>query len=469
MPQTNRRDRLHSYQFMVQRMVSAFVTYDTDPIRSPFRKGGTAVFVGTMLAVVIMAGWGVYGLLRPGGSTSWRVDDTLVMEKESGATFVYRNEVLYPTANFASARLLAEPGSRVRAVAAASLAGTPRGDVIGIPGAPQSLPRSAALLTGPWSLCSRPVVEDGAVTATRSVLLVGQVPPSGEALEGAAVVVRTGDDRTTALVWRGRRHVIDPAAVDALALGRQDAVVAESWLDALPRGADIAPVRVDDVGAPSSALDGARVGQVVRVRSMVRTEDFYLVRSDDLLPLSPLQAAVAVGAASTVPAYQGATPGYVDRGPGEVAAAPRGEPAPLAPETLAPPEALPDLQQGDSFLATCAVFDGDLGPPSFVTAVPDLPAGREATGVADEPAVDEVHVPPGRAVLVEAPTSAEFGAGAIALVTDTGRRYGIPDVETVQRLGYGSEDLVVMPSALVDRVPAGPVLDVARAAQPSGL
>lgn len=473
MAQTNRRDRLQSHQFLLQRMVSAFVTHDTDPVRSPFRRGGTAVFVGVMVAVVVMAGWGVYGVLRPGGSTSWMVEDALVVEKETGAAFVYRDSTLHPVVNFASARLLAETGSPVRPASAASLASAPRGGLIGIPGAPTSLPAPGRMLGGAWSLCSRPAVDDGVVTSAATVMMVGDVPASGATPDGAGVLVRTPGGGT-ALVWRGRRHVLTAQAAEALALSSRPAVVvSDTWLETMPRGEDIAGVPVAGAGEPSAALDGALVGQVLRVRSMARTEELYLVRPNDLLPVTPLQAAVVLGSSTTLPAYPGGVPGLVDRGPGQVAFAPRAAPQPVTAE-LAAPAVMPRLVDADPSRATCMVVKDASRPATLRVDVDEVPTGVSPLGAGSgttsaDGVVDEVVVAPGRAALVEAPTSAEFGAGALSLVTDTGVRYGIPDVEAVSRLGYSSAELVTMPSALVDRLPAGPVLDRARAAQPAGL
>src|SRR5690349_21198013 len=99
----SRRDQLQSYQFLTQRVVSAFVMRETDPAQSPLRRGIGAIFAGLMIAVMVGAGFGVVGILTKGGSGGWKVDGTVVIEKETGAAYLYQGGALHPMLNYASA------------------------------------------------------------------------------------------------------------------------------------------------------------------------------------------------------------------------------------------------------------------------------------------------------------------------------------------------------------------------------
>ena len=46
---------------------------DPDPVSSPMRRIGGALFAGIMIAVLSVAAVGVYGTLRPGTAGAWRV------------------------------------------------------------------------------------------------------------------------------------------------------------------------------------------------------------------------------------------------------------------------------------------------------------------------------------------------------------------------------------------------------------
>jgi hypothetical protein len=89
-----RRDQLQSYQFLMQRVVSALVIHDTDPQQSPLRRFAGSAFAGLMIAVIGIAGVAVFGVLVQGGKKTWRSPQAIVMEKETGARYVFRNGVL---------------------------------------------------------------------------------------------------------------------------------------------------------------------------------------------------------------------------------------------------------------------------------------------------------------------------------------------------------------------------------------
>src|SRR5262245_31048608 len=104
---------------------------ETDPRQSPLRRGVGAVFAGVMVTVLAGAGFGVYGLISKVGGDGWRTPGAVVVERETGATYVYLNDTLYPTLNLASAMLAGgQPNPTVHRVASASLAKVGRGNPI---------------------------------------------------------------------------------------------------------------------------------------------------------------------------------------------------------------------------------------------------------------------------------------------------------------------------------------------------
>jgi hypothetical protein len=137
----SRQDQLQSYQFAVQRVVAALVTRETDPDQPPFRRVAGAALVGVLLTALGIGAAGAYSVLRPGTSSKWRNDRALILERETGALFVYRDQVLHPVLNQASGLLiLNSPGAPTVVVARSALADAPRGLALGIPGAPSCRP-----------------------------------------------------------------------------------------------------------------------------------------------------------------------------------------------------------------------------------------------------------------------------------------------------------------------------------------
>ena len=119
----SRRDQLQSYQFLVQRVVSALVMQETDPAQSPFRRLTGSAFASIMVAVLALAAVGVYGVIRPGGKDTWRAGNAVIVEKETGTRYVYRDGKLHPMANYASALLLLGSHGKPLSVSSNSLVG----------------------------------------------------------------------------------------------------------------------------------------------------------------------------------------------------------------------------------------------------------------------------------------------------------------------------------------------------------
>ncbi|MDI5942741.1 type VII secretion protein EccB, partial [Micromonospora sp. DH15] len=190
----SRQDQLHSYQFTVQRAVAALVMRETDPARSPFRRLAGAGLASVLVAAIALGGFALYGLFA-GGGTKWRDTGAVIVEKESGARFVYREQKLHPVLNYASALLIigAERAKTVL-VSRRSIEGVPRGLPLGIPDAPDSLPDRARLSTAGWTVCSAAGAERAAAgaepAAPRSVVLIGTAATGGRALGDDAILLQ---------------------------------------------------------------------------------------------------------------------------------------------------------------------------------------------------------------------------------------------------------------------------------------
>lgn len=464
----SRRDQLQSHQFLLQRVVSAFVTWETDPVRSPFRRAAGASFAGAMVLALALAGAGVVGLLRPGGGGQWRTDGSVVVEKETGAVYLYRDQEVYPVINYTSARLLGRANTEPVSVGRRALRDVPRGTAIGIPGAPTSLPSVDDLMTGAWVVCSSPGRTTAGAATVSTALTVGGGAPGADAGDDG-VLVRTPGSRVVNLLWHGQRHVLAGDTLEALALTQSpEMVVSTALLNTVPRGADLRAPRVRGAGSPSTAMAGVRTGQVVRVRSGAGTEEFYLVERTALRPVTPLEAAILLGSADLARVYDGA-PAYVDTSPAGVGGLTAGGGAGQR-DVLDTPARLPRLAQpapGDSL---CATFHGG-GATPVLTVGGAAPAAASVapsgTVTAGTDRLDSVLVEPGHAALVEAMTSPDAQDGALTLVTDAGLRFALPEPGVIAALGYAGAPVVRLPAALVSRVPAGPALDPAAASSPA--
>ncbi|MFF5180482.1 type VII secretion protein EccB [Micromonospora sp. NPDC000316] len=449
----SRQDQLHSYQFSVQRAVAALVMRETDPAQSPFRRLAGAGLASLLVAAIGLGGSALYGLFA-GGGKGWRDPGAVIVEKESGARFVYRDQKLHPVLNYASALLIVGADqSKTVLVSRRSIDGVPRGLPLGIADAPDSLPAAGRLATAPWTVCSSSASADG----PRSALLIGTEPAGGQPLGDDALLLRHPDGGLH-LVWHQRRYLVrDPSRVlAALATTRARAVpVAPALLNSLPAGVDLAPLALPDAGRPATGVPGATIGQVYLVRNSGGGRQYAVALDDGLAGITELQAGLLL-----------ARTGQGEPEPmtlGRFAALPTmPDLAPSGP--TAPPPAPPRLAAADD-AAVCTRVGDDSGPGEVRWGVhlPDLAAVPRTAQAGGAVLADHVVVEPGRGAVVEAAAAPGASGGAVSVVTDLGRRYVLADRDVLTMLGYRDVRPVRLPAGLVSLVPAGAALDPAAA------
>jgi type VII secretion protein EccB len=459
-----KRDQLQSHQFLVQRMVSALVTRESDPEQPPFRRPSSAAFGSIAIAVLALVGFGVYGLVVPGGNKSWQRGEAVVVEKETGTRYVYVDGRLHPVTNYVSALLAIGKKADTLSVSRKSLLGVPRGPQVGIRDAPDALPGSDRLLTGGWTLCSQPSLDLAGTPTSESVLMVGQRPASGEQMTDTAMLVEVIEGGDQYLLWHGYRHRIqrsDTVTV-GLALGSEPwARVGSAFVDALPDGEPIAPIRLGNLGKPSKALadrPGTLIGQLFLVQTSGGGVQHYLAGQDRLLPISALQFDIQRAYRPMTAAYRGKAPYGIQLG--LLSAGQAQQPDVNEQEAGRAPRSRPDfVAPRDGVGTVCAAFQPDSSTPDiFIDPVmpPRDPATMTAKRTAAGTALaDRVLVPPGYAAVVEAMPSAQAPAGTISVVTDLGRNYPLGDPKLLEVLGYAGVQPVRIPAGLVARIPQG--------------
>ncbi|MEU3273989.1 type VII secretion protein EccB [Saccharomonospora sp. NPDC006951] len=464
-----RKDQLQAYQFMMRRVTSALIVHETDPEQTPLRRGVGAVFAGVMIAVLVAAGFGIYGIFTGMGGNSWRQDGTVIIEKETGATYVYSGEALQPVLNVVSGKLLSSgqnQGAEPKRVSGADLADMPRKPMVGIAGAPASLPPADRVTGAPWTMCSVGGEDMAGSPTTSTTLMVGDRLADGVPLGSNGLLVRDAEDGSPYLIWNNHRYRIAgdrPDAVVRSVFGAQTAVmdVGTAMLNGLPVGQDIGPIQVEGRGDSSTVVSGFQVGDIV-FHPVGGGEQYYLVRGDGLAPITDLQTRILRGQYSVEPKEISAS--VANSAPTSNALAPaQGE---AAPPPVVPPLAAPDNGTGS---ALCASTSNARSAPE-ITLGGDTSALVHGIGTTSETEAgtklaDQVLVPPGHVSVVRSMPSTGQGAGAFAIVTDVGLRYPVPSPDVLAALGYSAESAIDMPAALVQRIPAGPTLSPEAAMQ----
>ncbi len=64
-----RKDLYQAYRLMQQRLGQALLQGEPDVAESPMRRHTLATFCGVLLSVLLLAVFGIWGVIKPGGAT----------------------------------------------------------------------------------------------------------------------------------------------------------------------------------------------------------------------------------------------------------------------------------------------------------------------------------------------------------------------------------------------------------------
>lgn len=478
MARMNQRDMAHAYRFLARRSSLALLHDDPDSPDSPMRRLAIASFGSVMVALLVVAGAGIYGVVRPGGNTAWKSGQNLIVEKETGTRLLYLHGVLHPVANYASARLiLGQPTIAIMTVSQASLGAARRGDTLGIVGAPDELPTPAKLVTGPWLVCSLPAQDQSGGTSPYVRVSVGSgqaggtqprgsqprgSQPRGSQLSSGRGLLVSAQDGTLYLIWNDQRFLIPTGQAGLAALNYpagQPVPAGDAWLSTVPQGPDMAAPSLAGIGSPGPRVAGqrTRVGEVLTTGAG-GSGPFYLVEPGGLAPLSLVQADLMLADPRTRVSRRS---GAVAVPAAEVARVP-GLPAPAGASEL-PSRPPPLVNVAPDATGVCALYPANGNgsptirtltvPPSAMPAAPPVaPAGPLGTPVADQ-----VRIAGGDGLVAEALGPSQ--GATVFVITSQGIKYPLTDLSLLSSLGLAGVAPVRVPGAVLSLLRTGPTLD----------
>ncbi|MFJ2897308.1 type VII secretion protein EccB [Streptomyces sp. NPDC087218] len=459
----SRKDQVQAHLYVMGRLASGLLRDDPDSPDTPTARTWRGIRWGALLVVLACVVTVLYGLIKPGGGTSWRTPGALVVVKDTGARYLNIGGTLHPVLNEASARLVAGDRMTVEQAASQSIVDAPRGAPIGIVGAPDGLPAAPGPET--WAVCAgvRPAGAAGGTKPLTSVVVAGP-EEAGDGLGSDRGVLVTAPGEGQQLVWNGRRFRVDTRHGTVAALGWAGVTpvpVSAPFLTALDAGPGLAPPEIAGRGRPGPRLAGGatRVGQLFSAGGQ-----HYVLRTDGLAPLTGLVRRLLHGDPRTQDqAYDGRA--VVERpiGPSDLAA--HQAPASAAQQLAAGlPDSAPQVVRVDPAQEqVCARVTPSAG--GHTTTVALVPAagvpGSTPTAQAGVTApcvpVDRTWVRPGAGTLVRARSSAGTG-NSLYLVADSGVSYPVT-AAGLKQLGYSEGAAVDVPGRLLNLLPGGPVLD----------
>lgn len=498
------RDEVAAQRFRGRRMRAALLTGDPDGAAAPLARLGAGVYGGILVTVLLLAVAGVYGVLRPGGSTAWQESGAFVVDDDTGSRYVYLDGVLHPVLNYASARLLLGDGLHVVTVSSVSLDSATRGPMLGIPKAPDALPDATQIVGPAWSVCAVGRAVDGERLDT-------QIRPgataAGTAVDGDhGFLVRT-DEGHTYLLWTGHAYPVPDEWRPALDYASAEPVgVDDAFVAALPAGEPLTPPEIPGLGEPGPPLPGSSQPTTVGTVYADRTYAYYVMTRDGLASLTPLQAQLLLADPDLAAAYAGSDPTPLKVTQAQVTeASPKPLAAAAAPVTTAPtatapvptPAAVPTTGStagagpgsaggASSEPAAPSEQAGGVTPamaaaPAAAPTLADIPPGEQqicarftggaapdlAVGSAEPApggAAGPVRLGPGQGALIAERPGPDSNGSTVFLVTDAGIRYPLADKRAAEALGLAGSPIAQLPPELIAALPVGPTLDRAAAA-----
>ncbi|MBV9318381.1 MAG: type VII secretion protein EccB [Mycobacterium sp.] len=468
------RHQVTGWRFVMRRIASGVALHDTRMLVDPLRTQSRAVLMGVLVVITGLIGCFVFSLIRPGGSAG---SNPVLADRSTAALYVRVGDQLHPVLNLTSARLIVGRPVNPTAVKSTVLDQYPRGNLIGIPGAPERMVQGSAKDAN-WAVC------DAISGPTAGVTVLAGVPDNSGARAaalgaGRAVVVDNGTGIW--LLWNGRRSPIDladRAVTGALGLGTdvpKPRPIAAGLFNAVPEAPALAAPAIPDAGSPPRfALPvPVPVGAVVVTHGLENNPGnnvlYYAVLPDGLQPISPVLAAMLRNTNS----YGLDQPPVL--GADKVARLPVSR---MLDTTRYPDQRLTAVDNA-SAPVTCAYWSKPSGASTSsltllsgsALPVPDAVRTVDLVGAGLDGTASRVALAPGSGYFVQTvgTDAAAPPAGSLFWVADTGVRYGIDQeagatghAKTVDALGL-TPPPVSIPWSMLSLFAPGPTLSRADA------
>jgi type VII secretion protein EccB len=242
----------------------------------------TAALALSVVLVAIASGWMVLlNVLKPSGVVG---DSAIIGDRESGAIYARIDGRLYPALNLTSARLATGTAGQPTWVKPPEIAKYPTGPLVGIPGAPASMPVNRGAVSA-WAVCDtagRPRTADKPVVTSIAGQLVG-ARATPMAKDAGLLATFQG---TTYVIWGGKRSQVDPSdRAVTLSLGLDPGVtvpveISRALFDGMPATEPLRVPKIPEAGTPSKWLPGSQVGAVLQAQTAGGGSQFYVLLAD---------------------------------------------------------------------------------------------------------------------------------------------------------------------------------------------
>jgi type VII secretion protein EccB len=294
------RHQVTGWRFVMRRIASGIALHDTRMLVDPLRTQSRAVLMGVLILITGLVGCFVFSLIRPSGSAG---NNAVLADRSTAALYVRVGDDLHPVLNLTSARLIVGRPVDPTTVKSSELDRFPRGNLIGIPGAPERMVQNASHDAN-WTVCDAVSGASHGAHSTGVTVIAG--PPDGDGARAAAIRANQGvlvdNGSGTWLLWDGKRSKIDlsdHAVTNALGLGVDVPTprpIAPGLFNAIPESPPLGAPPVPNAGAAPTFSVPAPIGAVVVSYALDKTSSdavrYYAVLPDGLEQIAPVLAAI---------------------------------------------------------------------------------------------------------------------------------------------------------------------------------
>jgi type VII secretion protein EccB len=497
-----RRDELSAHSFARKRMLAAFLQPQSRVSDDEAPRPVRAFMPSAVMSVVLVAGCIAWGAISPSAPPGW--DETgkyIIVDSDSTTRYVVlpaeedgkKIKMLHPVLNFASAKLVLDKGKgEVIEVSGEDIdkSDIPRGATIGIPYAPDRLPKSKEAETPKeWAVCEKPGrdgepeqgvfvmggrdadILKGKGRLGKDEALYVEAPPEKPGETPKRYIV---DGNGTKLLLQGHEGSIqDRDLLTKLVLKNpgQPQKVSEQWLSTLKTGD---PLTFDNLSLSSGTpvtFDGSEsLPPAVRRQGMVLkstasgTPYYYVVLDDGVQQVTPLLAHLMMGGQELQKDQKpySVSPVTIANMGGSEAPIKHGG-AGWPDDVLTRVNTAADGLGTTEKLTSCSIYTGKTsgGEPKLAAwAGHDYPANIVNGS-------SRAYVTHGTGLLYQEFTGSG-GGGRPYLLTDSGLRYAV-DKKAKIRLGYGKTKVALVPKQWSELLPKGPSLNTKSASQEQGM
>jgi type VII secretion protein EccB len=448
--------QVSGWRFLLRRLEHAIVRRDTRMFDDPLSFYGRAAALGVVISVLVLVGSLAMAYFKPQGKLG---SGNLFVDRATNELYLMVSGRLHPVYNLTSARLVLGSPVEPTPVKGAELTKLPKGQSVGIPGAPYATP-VASDPTSVWALCDT-VTRADTVNPSLQIAVItmplADDPSIGPILPNEVMPVSyQGQDWIVSIKGRHATDLSNRSLTSALGIPSttKPTPISAALFNAIPDAGSWQLPPIANAGAPNTLglPKELVIGSVLQVQTVFGLQ-FFVVLQDGVAHVNANTASVLRATETYGLTY---IPSVVRS---DLVKIPEREyPSPLPDEPI-------KIVHRPTDPVLCWTWERRVGdaaaPKTTVVAGRHLPIQPSAInlGVKQIQGAATIYTDGGKYVQLQSPDP-RYGE-SLYYVDPQGVRYGIPDKQTATALGLGPP--TPAPWEIVRLLVDGPVLSKAAA------